>query len=146
MRLIDADKLETHVRALLCTPDSIEPVWSSDVLDTIRKEPTVGGWISKTAAAGVTRGGGKMPRTIGFHHGALVDSYEKQANEQGFTLGEERERLEKLGFSLVYSWIQGCLTDAQYDMALRKLQKQLAKAVRQLPELPEEDENEDAQS
>lgn len=46
MRLIDADKLETHVRALLCTSDSKEPIWSSDVLDMIRRAPTVGGWIS----------------------------------------------------------------------------------------------------
>jgi len=26
--------------------------------------------------------------TVGFHHGALADTYEKQANEQGFTFGD----------------------------------------------------------
>jgi len=85
-----------------------------------------------------------MSRMIGFNHGALSDSYEKQANEQGFTLGEEKERLEKLGFSVVYCWIHGVLTDSQYDMALKKLQKQLVKAIKPLPEPPKEgstDEN-----
>lgn len=33
---------------------------------------------------------------IGFHHGALCDSYEKQANEQGFTLGDKAELFEKI--------------------------------------------------
>lgn len=46
MRLIDADKLEEGIKALLCTSDSTEPIWSSDVLDAIQRAPTVGGWIS----------------------------------------------------------------------------------------------------
>ena len=70
-----------------------------------------------------------MKQQVEFHHGALCDPYEKQANNQGFTLGEERERLEKLGFSLVYCWIHGVLTDSQYNMGLKKLQKQLVKAL-----------------
>lgn len=70
-----------------------------------------------------------MTRQVEFHHGALCDPYEKQANNQGFTLGDERERLEKLGFSLVYCWIHGVLTDSQYDMGLKKLQKQLVRAL-----------------
>ena len=79
---------------------------------------------------------------IEFHHGALSDPYEQQANAQGFTLGEENERLEKLGFSLVYCWIHGVLTDSQYDMALKKLQKQLVNAIKPLPEPPKEEEHE----
>lgn len=84
-----------------------------------------------------------MSRMIEFNHGALSDSYEKQANEQGFTLGEDKERLEKLGFSVVYCWIHGVLTDSQYDMALKKLQKQLIKAIMPLPEPPKEEEHAD---
>ncbi len=68
-----------------------------------------------------------------FCHGALRDPYEKQANVQGYTLGEEKERLEKLGFSIVYCWIHGILMDSQYSMALGKLQKQLIKALKPLP-------------
>jgi len=79
-----------------------------------------------------------MSKTIEFYHGAMSEPYEVQANKQGFTLGRDKERLEKLGFSLTYSWIQECLTDSQYDMALKKLQKQLVKAVKPLPEPPEE--------
>lgn len=79
-----------------------------------------------------------MSKTIGFHHGALCDPYEKQANDQGYTLGNDEERLEKLGFSLTYAWIQGCLTDAQYNSGLKRLQKQLVKALKPLPESPKE--------
>lgn len=70
---------------------------------------------------------------VGFHHGALCDPYEKQANDQGFTLGDQRDLLERLGFSIVFCWIQGLLTDAQYDSALKKLQKKLVKALKPLP-------------
>lgn len=76
---------------------------------------------------------------VEFHHGALSDPYEQQAEAQGFTLGKEKERLEQLGFSLVYCWIHGVLTDSQYDMALKKLQKQLVKAIKLLPETPKEE-------
>ena len=79
-----------------------------------------------------------MSRMVEFRHGALSDPYEQQANAQGFTLGKEKKRLEQLGFSLVYCWIQGVLTDSQYDMALKKLQKQLVKAIKPLPETPKE--------
>lgn len=81
-----------------------------------------------------------MSRMVEFHHGALCDPYEKQANEQGFTLGKEKERLEQLGFSLVYCWIHGVLTDSQYDMALKKLQKQLVKAIKPISEPKKEDQ------
>jgi hypothetical protein len=76
------------------------------------------------------RGYKKMTRQVEFHHGALSAPYEEQANDQGFTLGKERKRLEQLGFSLVYCWIHGVLTDSQYDMGLKKLQKQLVKALK----------------
>lgn len=73
-----------------------------------------------------------MSKTIEFHHGALSDPYEEQANRQGYTLGDDRERLEELGESLTYCWIQDVLTDSQYDAALKKLQKQLMKAVKRI--------------
>ena len=81
---------------------------------------------------------------IGFHHGALCKSYEEQANEQGFTLGDKADFLNDLGFKLVYIWIHGLLTDSQYDAALKKLQKQLAKAAKRLPPKEEKHEREQA--
>lgn len=73
-----------------------------------------------------------MTKTIEFHHGAMCDPYEEQANRQGFTLGDDRERLEEIGYALTYCWIQDVLTDSQYDAALKKLQKQLVKAAKQI--------------
>lgn len=34
-------------------------------------------------------------KTIGFHHGALSDEYEKQANSQGYTFGDSKEKVQK---------------------------------------------------
>lgn len=79
-----------------------------------------------------------MNKVVEFHHGALCDPYEQQANQQGFTLGEGKELLEKLGFSIVFCWIHGLLTDSQYDAALKKLQKKLVKAIKPMPETPKE--------
>lgn len=70
--------------------------------------------------------------TVEFYHGALSDPYEQQANEQGFTLGEEKELLEKLGFSLVLAHIHGLLPDGEYSKALARLQKKLVRALRPL--------------
>lgn len=36
---------------------------------------------------------------VGFYHGALEDTYEKQANEQGFTLGDKAGLFDKIAFS-----------------------------------------------
>ena len=33
--------------------------------------------------------------TIEFHHGALCDSYEEQANAQGFTFGDKAEWVQE---------------------------------------------------
>lgn len=74
-----------------------------------------------------------MARAVGFHHGALCDPYEKQANDQGFTLGEEAENLQNCGFYLVYTWMENLLTDSVYNKALQRLQKKLIKALKPLP-------------
>lgn len=71
-----------------------------------------------------------MANLIGFHHGALCDSYEKQANAQGCTLGDKAAHLQELGDAAVLLWVEDCLTDAQYDKVLAKIQKQLVKAVK----------------
>ena len=69
---------------------------------------------------------------VGFRHGALCDSYEKQANEQGFTLGDKAELFDKIAFSYNLLRIHGYLTDSQTDMICKKIQKQLVKNLKTL--------------
>lgn len=69
---------------------------------------------------------------IGFHHGALCDGYEKQANEQGFTLGDKAELFDKIGYAYNLLWIQGYLTNSQADMVCKKIQKSLVKSVKRI--------------
>lgn len=63
--------------------------------------------------------------SIGFNHGALADSYEKQANEQGYTLGEKAEMFDKIAFSYNMLRMHGYLTDKQADSICQKIQKRL---------------------
>lgn len=69
---------------------------------------------------------------IGFRHGAMCDSYEKQANEQGFTLGEKAELFEKIRSSYNLLRIRGYLTDSQADAVRKKIQKNLVKSLKNL--------------
>jgi len=64
-----------------------------------------------------------MKKTIGFHHGALADSYEKQAAEQGFTLGENKGWIQSVGDGIIRAHMHGCITDAEYDKILRRFHK-----------------------
>lgn len=63
--------------------------------------------------------------TVEFHHGALADTYEKQARAQGFTFGEIAEWVQKVGFGLVCAHIHGCITDGEYDKILRRFQQKV---------------------
>ena len=76
--------------------------------------------------------------TVGFNHGALCDSYEEQANKQGFTFGEDAEWVQKVGFGIVCAHIHGCITDGEYDKILQRFQKKiLLKRLRRLQESEE---------
>ena len=66
-----------------------------------------------------------MSKTVSFYHGALADPYEDQANEQGFTLGNKAEFVQKVGFGLVAAHIHGVITDKEYDKILQRFQKKL---------------------
>lgn len=81
--------------------------------------------------------GAKRTKIVGFDHGALCDPYEEQANAQGFTLGDKAKLLQDLGHHTVMIWIHGLLTDSQYDAALKKLQKQLVKALKPIDTMGE---------
>ncbi len=69
-------------------------------------------------------------RYIGFHHGALCPSYEEQANEQGFTLGDKAKLFDKIAYSYNLLWIHGFLTDNQADNVCKKIQKKLVASVK----------------
>lgn len=73
--------------------------------------------------------------TVGFRHGALSDTYEKQANDQSFTFGDDAEWVKKVLFGLVCAHIHGCITDSEYDKFLQRFQKKiLVKRLKRLPE------------
>ena len=63
--------------------------------------------------------------TVEFHHGALCDTYEEQANAQGFTFGDMAEWIEEVGKGLTCLWIHGCMTDKEYDKILQRFQKKV---------------------
>lgn len=65
-----------------------------------------------------------------FHYGALSRSLEEQANAQGFTLGKDAERLQKLNDSMIMCWIHGLCCDSQKDSMMKKLQKQVVKCLK----------------
>ena len=71
-------------------------------------------------------------KMVTFHHGALCDEYEKQANEQGLTLGEKAELFRNIKYGVNLLHIQGVLIDSHYDHALKKIQKMLVKSLRPL--------------
>lgn len=78
--------------------------------------------------------GKRMSKLVTFYHRALSDPYEEQAREQGYTLGDDAELLQKLGFWLVLCHIHGVLTDSQYDKALQKLNKKIVGSLKPLEE------------
>lgn len=69
---------------------------------------------------------------IRFIHGLLSDSFEKQANDQGFTLGDKAELFEKIRYSYNMLLAQGYLTDNQSYIICKKINKSLAKSLIQI--------------
>lgn len=70
-----------------------------------------------------------MKKEIGFHHGALCDKYEKQANDQGYTLGKNAELFDKIAFAYNLLRIHGYFTEAQEESVCKKIQKNLVKSL-----------------
>ena len=59
----------------------------------------------------------------------LFDNLEEYVNEQGSTLGEDADRLQKLMYSIQYCYLHGVLTDSQVRQANEKFTKQFQKAL-----------------
>lgn len=76
---------------------------------------------------------------IGFYHGALADSYEKQANEQGYTLDKKAEEFEKIAFAYNMLRIGGYFTEKQEESICKKIQKRLVSNLKPLERKPEEE-------
>lgn len=78
-----------------------------------------------------------MNKEVQFYHGALSDSYEKQAKAQGFTFGDKAKWVQKIGFGLVCAYIHGCITEKEYDRILHRFQTKIL--VKNLKPLKKED-------
>lgn len=63
--------------------------------------------------------------SVGFHHGPFADSYEKQANKQGYTLGGMADFVQDVGHGLICAHIHGCITDREYDKILQRFQEKM---------------------
>lgn len=73
-----------------------------------------------------------MNKEVGFSYGALYDDLETQAKEQGYTLGDKAEKLEKLRFSVNMVYVQGLVTNSQADSIYKKLHKKVVSALKPL--------------
>lgn len=60
---------------------------------------------------------------IGFRWNPIFGTIEKQANEQGFTLGKDAEKINDYQENLFCLHMDRILTDSQYDKILQKLHK-----------------------
>jgi len=66
---------------------------------------------------------------VSFRHGALCDTYEKQANAQGLTFGDKAEWVEKVRFGIVAAYVNGCITDSEYNRILRRFNQKVLVAI-----------------
>lgn len=66
---------------------------------------------------------------VGFSYGPLCASLEAQANAQGYTLGDDAEKLEKIkeAINMVMFYVA---TDSQVHAMTKKLQAQVVSALK----------------
>lgn len=69
-----------------------------------------------------------MSKLVGFEYGILNESLEIQANRQGYTLGKDAEKLEKIKNAISMCKFH-VATDKQTDMMLKKLHKKVINAL-----------------
>jgi hypothetical protein len=62
---------------------------------------------------------------VGFHHSIFADTYENQANEQGFTLGDDAKWIEEMGKNLKMLHMHLCISDSEYSKILKRFQNKI---------------------
>lgn len=72
-----------------------------------------------------------MDKAVEFRYGAFGGAIEEQANEQGYTLGKEAEKLEKIRKSINMLGFHGYLPDGQVKKLFDKLHKQIMKSLQE---------------
>lgn len=70
-----------------------------------------------------------MEEKIGFSYGCLEDTLEKQANKQGYTLGEEAEKLEKIRKAINMCMFH-VATDSQVAAMTKKLHNKVVETLK----------------
>ena len=69
-------------------------------------------------------------------YGALCN-IEEQLNDQGYTLGNNKELINKMHFGLNICHIHGILSDSEYRKALERLNKMIGKIAVKAEEMTE---------
>lgn len=68
-------------------------------------------------------------KSISFGYGASCDTLEKQANDQGYTLGEDAEKLEKLRLARLALIFGNVLTEAEMEKTAKRINAKAIKAL-----------------
>lgn len=71
---------------------------------------------------------------VNFNYGALGDSLEKQANKQGYTLGKEVGKFDKIKNARSMLSVHGLLTDSESRRVVNRIHKLVIKNLKQLDE------------
>lgn len=79
---------------------------------------------------------GKKLNMQGFDE--VTDNIEEFINKQGFTLGEQADRLQELMRSICYCYIHGVVTDSQAQQMNEKFMKQFKGALKEMEEKPDD--------
>jgi hypothetical protein len=72
-----------------------------------------------------------MDKQIGFNYGVFADSLEEQANKQGYTLGDENERMESIRQAINMCGFH-VATESQVNAMFSKLQKKVTGYLKSL--------------
>ena len=67
---------------------------------------------------------------VKFNYGILAETLEQQANEQGFTLGENAEEFKKLKYAINICRLKDVLTDKELSNAIERLNKKVMKVLK----------------
>lgn len=73
-----------------------------------------------------------MKTTFQFCYGALSDPIEKQANEQGYTLGDKATVMNRLADNLAMLYVHGIINDGEHTKAMKRLHKKITSCLKPL--------------